>query len=280
MNEDHERQSSATTDSRQRWRSTLTLMTDDKSKSVSGAVADEAKSLVTEGYRDIAKPAATEIGKTAGGVTSLVLWPVNALVDGIKAGLERLRARVAKKLERIPPERQLAAPPSLAAKIALNYALLDDGDEVSELREMFEDLLLCAMDSNTARTAHPAFVEMIAQLTQDEAWLLKALERSEYAASNVMDHDETNRRRSLGLRTLLGRGVIDDPARKEVAISNLDRLGILRIDFAESAHEGYEELEAATGVEFANRDTFGHGGKISVTAIGERFLNACVRVRR
>lgn len=50
---------------------------------------------------------------------------------------------------------------------------------------MFENLLVTSMDRDTASGAHPAFVSMIPQLTPDEAWILKSIDRTDYTLATV-----------------------------------------------------------------------------------------------
>ena len=121
-------------------------MSDDKGKGVKATIADEAKAAAVEVYRDLAKPVVAPIGQVAGAAINFVLWPVKLALDSANTQLGKLSARVAKKLETVPPERQLPAPATIAGPAALQYALLGDGDEVSELRELFETLLAKSMD--------------------------------------------------------------------------------------------------------------------------------------
>jgi hypothetical protein len=97
-------------------------MSDDKGKSVKETIADEAKGIGIEVYRDAAKPAVTQVGQFVGSVTKLVLWPIKLAFDTANAALGRLSERVERKAAGIPPERLLAPPATIAAPAALNYA--------------------------------------------------------------------------------------------------------------------------------------------------------------
>lgn len=257
-------------------------MGDDKGKGVTETIADEVKGAAVEVYRDTAQPATREVGKTLGNAANLILAPVNAIINGLRAVGAMLASRVGRKLdERVPPERQLAAPATIAGPAAMHYALLGDGEEVAELREMFEDLLVTSMDRETAANAHPAFVGMISQMTPDEAWILKSITRSDYAASDVFEMTLTGKR-ALGLRTMFGLGIGIDESRQHQYLTNLDRLGILRIEFGDSPTDqtSMEALDQMVTAEFSGRDTFAHGGVIKVTPLGQQFLDTCVKPRR
>ena len=87
-------------------------MSEDKGKSVKAMIADEAKALGVEVYRDAAKPAVSQVGQLVSSVTKLVLWPIKLAFDTANAALDRLSDRVAAKAAGIPPERLLAAWPA------------------------------------------------------------------------------------------------------------------------------------------------------------------------
>jgi hypothetical protein len=171
--------------------------------------------------------------------------------DQLKARTARFFARVERKVAAVPAERQQPAPATIAAPAALHCALLGDGDDVAELREMFENLLAASMDRDTAAAAHPAFVSMIQQLTPTEARILRSIERDEYSYSDS--------RRSGSFRTMLGIDAESNGTRRQQYISNLERLGILRM----------VPVDSLTGT----------GGVIVVTPLGRQFLDTCVRAQ-
>jgi hypothetical protein len=157
--------------------------------------------------------------------------------------------------------------------------LLGGGAEVSELREMFENLLVASMDRDTAANAHPAFVSMIAQLTPDEAWILKSIDRDEYP------YMELNGRG--GVRALLGIGIGINESQLSVYITNLARIGLLAFHdgMADSYENAPPELTKLIEQEFPDeqsRRTQLRGGSLltmHVTPFGRQFLDTCVRPR-
>ena len=119
------------------------------------------------------QPAAKEIGKnleTAAKSVRLVLAPVAALVWGYDKIKDYVQASLAEKLKGIPKERLVTPNPTVAgpALEALKYA-----GHNPNLRELYANLLATSIDSKTAHEAHPAFVEIIRQLTPDEARIIK-----------------------------------------------------------------------------------------------------------
>ena len=204
-------------------------------------------------------------------------WLNRIAIVGAPA-LDKLSARVNKRLESVPQNRRLQMPPAtIAAPAMFQYALLGDSSEVAELREMFENLLVASMDKKTASAAHPAFVSTISQLTSDEARILKSIDRTVYAVIEIYVHD-LGGRRQVDFKTLLGRDCIIDQTKMHQYLSNLDRLGIIRFssEHANSTKE-YAFLEAEASAQYTSRHHQFAAPSISTTALGEQFLNTCVR---
>ena len=117
--------------------------------------------------------------------------------------------------------------------------------------------------------------------------ILKSVTQSEYAATYVQDFSEgTGNGITRGLRSLLGRGIGIDESRLPQYISNLDRLGILRIDSGRSTtadHDSYDKIEELVNVELPgpdpNRRLSLSAAVIFVTALGAQFLATCANVR-
>ncbi|MBL8740660.1 MAG: DUF4393 domain-containing protein [Myxococcales bacterium] len=223
-----------------------------------------------------------EAGHVVGGIAKLLLWPLRKIVDGANSALERFSSRVEKKLEGVPADRLLPAPATIAGPAALHYALLGDGEEVADLRELFENLLMSAMDSATAGSVHPAFVTVISQMTAEDAWVAKSITQHDYAAFNVFQQFPDGTKRPHGLYALLGIDAVKDPRLRARCISNLDRLGIVAVGGnSPSNPREYEELKKVVEADFPEgTDTWSLGTVVAVTPFGQQFLDTCVRVRR
>ena len=141
---------------------------DPKNELIKGTVE-----VVKIAYDDALKPVAGEAGKalgTLGRTVNVALAPLRGLVwswDKIESWLS---STVERKLEEraVPKERVITPDPDVAVPAieALRY---------TKLREQFGNLLATAMDSKTASEAHPSFVEILKQLTPEEAKILQFL---------------------------------------------------------------------------------------------------------
>ncbi len=124
-------------------------------------------------YQDAIQPAAKEVGKALATITKTVnvaLAPVRGLVWGYEKIEDFVSTKVSEKL-RNTPEKEIVTPKPNVAGPALE-SLRYTGHEES-LRELYANLLAASMDSMTSAGAHPGFVEILKQITPDEAKLLK-----------------------------------------------------------------------------------------------------------
>jgi hypothetical protein len=143
---------------------------ENKIRDVVDAVTGVAKAVPV--YQDLLQPATQEMGKalqTVAKTVHIALAPVSALVWGYDQIREFVSTKVSERLKNVPPENIISPKPNVAgpALEALRYT----GHE-ERLSDMYANLLAASMDTTTAQGAHPAFVEIISQLTPDEAKLV------------------------------------------------------------------------------------------------------------
>jgi len=125
-------------------------------------------------YEDAIQPAAKQIGKSLETITKTVniaLAPFKVLVWGYEKIGEFISTKVSDKLKNVPEENIITPPLHVAGPAieALRYAGHDPN-----LRELYANLLASAMDKETIHEAHPSFVEIIKNLSSDEAILIQA----------------------------------------------------------------------------------------------------------
>jgi len=123
------------------------------------------------------KEAANNLAKTAITVTKAinnVLLPIAAVNFGFDKAREyfekKFESDMSEKVLTIPPDQIVNPKPSIAGPALQGLAF---AHEEVNLKEMYLNLLATAMDARVAEKAHPAFVEIIRQLTSDEANLIR-----------------------------------------------------------------------------------------------------------
>jgi Abortive infection alpha len=141
-----------------------------------GAIAATTDLIKAAGKDPNARAAGAELGKAAHTIAKTInvaLLPFAALnygVDKARGYFEsRFQPDLKAKLADIPPEDVTEPRPALAGPIMQGLAF---GHEDDALREMYLHLLASAMNKRTASLAHPAFVEIIKQLSAEEAGML------------------------------------------------------------------------------------------------------------
>src|ERR1051325_5660610 len=184
-------------------------------------------------YQDTLQPAAREVGTALQNVAKTIhiaLAPISALVWGYEKVKDFVSMSVAKRLQDVPAERITTPLPQVAgpALEALRYTGHDES-----LREMFAKLLATAMNSDTAAEAHPSFVDIIRQLSSDEAKICRFLkQRASYPVVNLYVGESGGRRYALTLISKLGNEAnCEFPMMIQRYLGNLSRLGLVSVHF-------------------------------------------------
>lgn len=151
---------------------------DNNVKSTIDAVTGLANAIPV--YNDAIQPAAKEIGKSLATVTktiNIALAPISALVWGYDKIKEFIENKVTEKLSGIPEINIVTPDPSVVgpALDALKYAGANE-----TLSELYANLIANSMDRETIMKAHPGFVEIIKNMTSDEALIMKTFHPSVY----------------------------------------------------------------------------------------------------
>lgn len=244
-------------------------------------------------YEDALQPAAKQIGtslETVAKAIHVALAPVSALVWGYDKIRVYLADILPEKLKNVPPEQIISPSPTIAGPVleALRFSAHE-----SSLREMYANLLATSMDENTARNAHPAFVESIRQITPDEARIIQLLERRQsspmitigvgFKMLNPVDvHSEHLPHFSL----IAEEAGCSHPDLWPAYLTNLSRLGLVEThlgslmgsDAAYKALRGHPTV--AKLVSAINEAGIGYGTSrdefLQLTAFGQQFCKACV----
>lgn len=243
--------------------------------------------VVKKAYDDALQPIAKETGKalgTLGKTINMALSPLRGLVWSWEQIEDYVSEAVERKLkERKVPEERITTPdPDVAvpALEALRY---------SKLRENYANLLATAMDSAVAKEAHPSFVEILKQLTSDEARILEYLPRvglHEPLADLAYTVSEAKGQFTFmrHVSTLGADAKCDFPEMVPKYIDNLCRLGLTEIPpLLKLAEEfRYDRIKRLAIVKAAEKQipegsSFDFVPKVfGLTVLGGAFRAACV----
>lgn len=230
-------------------------------------------------------PAAEELGKGLVTVSKLVNMALSP-VEGVVWGYEQIRGYIveslSRKLDGTAPEDILSPPANVAVPAieALRYT-----GTISELRELFSNLLATAMKSDSQSIAHPAFVDIIKQLSVDEAKILSSIVVNKRypllceAHYDDKDPESTYEYLYPEFTSLCRKACVEFEENSKSYLGNLQRLNIFEI-----RHSGIEELvEKDSGYALRPYDdvmayelSASRSEALYVTSFGQQFLKACV----
>ena len=265
---------------------------DNKVKETIDAVTGLVKAVPV--YEDMVQPVAKQLGKTletVGKAINMALSPVSGLVWGFENIQVFLSTKLADRLKDVPPEDIITPKPNVAGPAI--EALRFTGHEDS-LSDMYANLLAAAMDKSTASGAHPAFVEIIKQLTPDEAKLIALiLQPLPFPLVTIRaNHKEVARggyEVAVNVSLLGGMAKLELPDLVPSYLDNLCRLGLAEIPtgYTYSDTTLYTELENSPQVK-AHQQKINQSpdlvwklnrGAVKVTSLGRQFGSACVITR-
>jgi hypothetical protein len=255
-------------------------------------VATEAvKVLAPEVYKDGLQPAVQELGKGVHTITKLVtmaLAPISAMVWGYDKIKTYLVSALEERLNSIPEHRIISPDPVVAGPAieALRFA-----GHKEELRKLYANLLASSMDSETAHKAHPAFVEILKQLTPDEARLLTYMSpNTSYPVIQIRANKTNDIAFGIALSefTLLPyQSNCEYPLLGPNYIINFSRLGLIDLSYStyvinpSDAYVGINNhpyvQQACEYIRVSARVPDIRQGSINFTELGKQFYDACIR---
>lgn len=143
----------------------------DNKETFGGEIAKQLP--IKEIYNDVAHPALSTVGEGLQGAVKIALAPISMMVWGYDSISEYLNRALPEYFEKRKISTEKIAPPdpSIAVPIidAMRYTSHKD-----ELKMMFTNLLGSSMNIDSI-DEHPAFIEIIKQLSSDECKMIKYL---------------------------------------------------------------------------------------------------------
>jgi len=197
-------------------------------------LAKQSGGVLTEAYKDLIRPSAEPVGTMLSmlprtirlGLSKWEKWIING-EESLKLTAEALQ----EKVKRIPEEKQCEPEPYIVVPAIQQISYCYDS---KELREMYANLLATSMNLDTKWKVHPAYVDLIRQLTPDEAKLIRALQsQPDFPVIHVkqyMKDQKTYNDIAINYSDL-GEKFCEIPDGIYSYLNNLCRLGIIDIDY-------------------------------------------------
>ncbi len=169
-------------------------------------------------------PLGKELGALTVRVGHLLITGVGAAVYGIDRIADWLRAAVTERLENVDEQYITEPNPRIAvpAVQALIYSMNDDC-----IREMYANLLAADMDLSRKSNAHPAFVEMIKEMTPADAKVAELLSYGPQIEFRIRCRTgQSGQWREFGVEYSFNIDAIGNDQLSK-SLSNLNRLGLI-----------------------------------------------------
>ena len=238
-------------------------------------------------YNDGLKDSVTETSK----VVSLVPRAINAALSGLRIWILKKEFNVKEteklleeKLANVSEEKIIHPDPYVAVPAfqAISYSM-----DREELRNMYANLLSKAMNEDTKKDVHPAFTEIIKQMSPIDAQILKKFFNSKsIPLIDVIDKHIENGSYIPLISNLTN--IFDyDNVTVSVSLSNLIRLGLVEIPACEFFPNEiiYDTISSHLAfIEFKKKHKSPQNYKIdiskkllSITALGFKFCEICIK---
>lgn len=276
------------------------------------AIVDGASAVlnaVPEVYNDLAKPAACETGKFLGRIPRAInaaLIPLDLWITKREYELEKTKKLLEIELADVDPSK-IVSPESYVAVPALQSIAYSMDSE--ELRTMYAKLLAKSMNTDYRESVHPSFVEIIKQLSPLDAQNLKYITNNESPIAEYRLCFEKQCPAPEGIDVSVGtlendiyyndfvepgydliitnvfllNPQQDDLKIQAASISSLQRLGLVRIKYDESATDA-DYLPFMKTKEFIDtqekyketRILKVQQGLVMLSPIGDQFCRTCI----
>ena len=250
--------------------------------------ATRSPEVLLEVYRDLAKPGVQQVGKALGTVLGLgntILWPIQLMNEKSRLALESNLERYRIKLAHVPQEDICPLAPEIGVPIAEKLSYVTN--EI--ISDMYLELLAKASSIHGANVAHPGFVNIIENLSPDEAVLLQTVQHQIDGIPYIeMRFQMQTEQKWLTLHPMILEEKYYDalkyPDNLPAYVSNLEGLGIFEVqdDVYLDVNEIYRELEEVGKRHYSSfaevdsrRELTANRGRIMITGFARMFLSAC-----
>ncbi len=202
-------------------------------KKITTELIGQTKDVLGKVYDDAAHPTIKSLGNTLSFFPRTIGVWLGKWEKWIINGEESIRLTaqaVREKAEKIPEEKLTEPEPYVAIPATQQLSYCYDSEA---LREMYANLLVSSMNTDTKAYVHPAFVDIIKQLSPDEAKLLHTITdpNSYYPVMDLELELGKDKGKLPLLRNFsnIGREICDYPEQICSYLENLDRMKIIEL---------------------------------------------------
>lgn len=253
-------------------------------------LAGNVGGVLEKAYDDLLHPGAEATGIMLSypiRTIRVLLAPWEKWIVNREESIKLVADTVHKKLENVPEEKLCSPEPYVAIPTIQQICLSQDS---KDLRDMYANLLVASMNTDTKDRVLPGFVNVIGQLSPDEAKLLKFMyEKTSIPALHVKikKSKENNSEyiTALDCFVSLPSGLLDIPKNLNLYLGNLRRLQMIGIDEGKQLTDRRKEYERLINnfKHNADKDDFlkdkyfiFHSEVLEITYFGFAFAQICL----
>lgn len=234
---------------------------------------------------NLTTPIATSAGKTLEDVWDLVFGGFGVFVEKKRLtrakALEEFKSTLDNKVADIPtenltePQLSILGPALEAAKYYY---------EEAELREMFANLVAGSMDSRVCGKIHPCFVEIIKQLSPNDAKLLSLFKLKE--SLPVCELREISRNKkdfNVTATNVFYQDEYPNWKQNQISLNSLERTALIKTDYFKylSNKKAYDRYYELFDIKSENKRCGWERleiqeGMASLTPLGDAFISVCL----
>lgn len=212
---------------------------------------EQTKGVAVEVYKDLGRPVIKPIGEILGFLPRTLKLTLSGWEKWLINGEESLKMTaeaIAAKVKAIPQEKLVEPEPYVAIPAIQQISYCQNSEE---LRDLYANLLTASMNADIKWQVHPSFVDIIKQLTPDEAKYLKFLPNQIIMLHPLIDVDFYINNNSRGTNPIISNFTdynidkLEHPEQICSYIDNLVRLNLIEIPADKHLIDGtlYRSLE-------------------------------------
>ncbi len=239
---------------------------------------------LTQPINELTTPIAKSAGETLQDVWDLVFGGFGTFVDKKRAKREKdlkdFKMTLLNEFNEIPeenikePQLSVIGPALEASKYYY---------EEPELRDMFAKLVASSMDDR--KNIHPCFIEIIKQLSPNDAKILTLfLDKTEIPVCDIRKYESSEKRSfsNVNSNVYLSKE-FPDLRQNQLSLTSLDRASLIKISFSKCLKDDspYDAIKELSGINDLNNqigwEQFSiERGVAQITPLGNNFISVCL----
>ena len=266
-------------------------MDDNTKEIISESIKDFGKDVYNEGLQPVIKETGGAIGTMIGFFNNVVLYPLRKLNIKFQQKAKAFEKEMEEKYNKIPEDNRVEPPINVVgpALESLKYNIDEE-----HIRNMFNNILVNSMDNRVSNLAHPKFIKIIEQMSNNDAMLFSIIynkpEPHSYICSPKILCDNNQKVFVETPQYYSNLNSSLDLFAESIALNNLANLGLIELSFVEFAKDKqiYQNIVNASKaqelIDYVNKVTefqdahyeVGKEGIFRVTDIGKSFAKVCL----